>query len=498
MKKLLAIILTVTMMLSLSSSLAEGKTWTNDENSELTILCITDNIPNENNMVLEKLRELTGVKLNIIAVMGEDYPTKLNAMIAAGDVPDIFYCPSLTDSIAFKEAGIIANMEDVLNAVAPNVIEETKDIIRSVQVNKDGIYMVPNANIGYPTNLCIRTDWLANLGLEMPTDLDSFAKVMHAFTYDDPDKNGKDDTFGLCWYWGAFTGKNEAFSTIFGAYGIPKCRPIELDGKVTTWVKHPKFMDAMKYIRALVDDGVGEPEYMTLVQLDAFAKLWNGVAGAIEWECVGPTNNWMPGRYTEDPVPTFDFAVLKGPDGEYGSAAIIPSLASGWMFSATSKNLEGAAKVANFCMSEKGSELLRLGVEDVMWKWVDKENGKIEYLGEYADSATIRANGGYVYWRMFIPKNNAQDRTLNKQTQEGVALARTMMIDWCNIQGVMESQVQYGADMDQVINEMLAELLTCDVSEMDAVYEEYIAEWENAGGKAWEDEATALWAEENK
>ena len=45
---------------------------------------------------------------------------------------------------------------------------------------------------------------------------------------------------------------------------------------------------------------------------------------------------------------------------------------------------------------------------------------------------------------------------------------------------------------------MLAELLTCDVSEMDAVYEEYIAEWENAGGKAWEDEATALWAEENK
>ena len=48
--------------------------------------------PNENNMVLEKLRELTGVKLNIIAVMSEDYPTKLNAMI-----------PGLTEKAAAAE-----------------------------------------------------------------------------------------------------------------------------------------------------------------------------------------------------------------------------------------------------------------------------------------------------------------------------------------------------------------------------------------------------------
>lgn len=321
---------------------------------------------------------------------------------------------------------------------------------------------------------------------------------MHAFTYDDPEQNGENDTFGLSWYWKGFTRANEAFSTIFGAYGIPKFRPIEVDGKVTTWVKHPKFLEAMKYIKSLIDDGVCEPEYMTIAENDAFGKLWNGVSGAIEWECVGPTNNWMPGRYTEDPAPTFDFAVLTGPDGEYGTAAVYPTYSEGWAFSSTCKNLEGAAKLANFCMSEEGSELLRLGIEGVMWQWVDKENGQIEYLGEYADSATIRVNGGYVYWQMFTPKNNAQDRTLNKQTQEGVALARSVMIDWVNIQEELESRNLYGADMDQVINEMPAELFTTDVDEMEDVYQEYITEWENVGGKAWEDEITAIWVAQNK
>ncbi|MBQ8081715.1 MAG: extracellular solute-binding protein [Clostridia bacterium] len=160
MKKLIAMMLTVMMLASLGAAFAEGKTWTDDETIELTILCKTDNIPNENNMVLEKLREVTGVKLNIIPALTADYTTKLNAMIAAGDVPDIFYCMSLTDAVAFKEAGLLANMEDVLNAVAPNVIEETKDILGHVAVNNDGVYMVPNARLTTrPTSASAPTGW---------------------------------------------------------------------------------------------------------------------------------------------------------------------------------------------------------------------------------------------------------------------------------------------------------------------------------------------------
>ena len=43
----------------------------------------------------------------------------------------------------------------------------------------------------------IRKDWLENLGLEEPKTIDEFYNVLKAFTKDDPDGNGKDDTYGL-------------------------------------------------------------------------------------------------------------------------------------------------------------------------------------------------------------------------------------------------------------------------------------------------------------
>ena len=45
--------------------------------------------------------------------------------------------------------------------------------------------------------MVIRQDWLDNLGLEAPTTMDEFEAVIKAFTEEDPDGNGKNDTFGF-------------------------------------------------------------------------------------------------------------------------------------------------------------------------------------------------------------------------------------------------------------------------------------------------------------
>lgn len=45
--------------------------------------------------------------------------------------------------------------------------------------------------------MIIRQDWLDNLGLEAPTNMDEFEAVIKAFTEDDPDGNGKNDTYGF-------------------------------------------------------------------------------------------------------------------------------------------------------------------------------------------------------------------------------------------------------------------------------------------------------------
>lgn len=473
--------------------------WTSDNDEEITIMLFGDNTPDADNIVLQELEKQTNTKISIIYLPFNDYKTKLGTMIASGTVPDIFYCSSLADAADYKKNGLLANVEELLTEKAPNVMVDTKDMIYDVSVNQDGIYLVPSPAREWGDNINIRTDWLNNLGLEMPDDLESFREVMHAFTYDDPDGDGQKDTYGYTFNLDNLTqNSGRAFQNIFGAYGIPKGKTIELeDGTVTSWVKHPKFLEAISYIKSLIDDGVTEPDYVTIPQMDMFGKLWTGVAGCMEFECVGPTNNWMPVRYTEDPVPTFDFPIVKGPDGQSGVPAVYPDLTSGWVFSANCKNLEGAARIADFCMSPEGSDLLFLGVEDVMYRWIDKEKGQFEYLDQYKDNATHRAAGGFCYWLLFKPSDNAQYRTLNEQTREGVKQAWDQGIDWAYITSPSQVRIDCGADMDQVINEMIAELLSTK-EDLQTIYDSYIEEWENVGGSDWEAEATEQWKEQNQ
>ena len=43
----------------------------------------------------------------------------------------------------------------------------------------------------------IRKDWLAKLGLKEPQTVDDLYTIAKAFTEQDPDGNGKKDTYGL-------------------------------------------------------------------------------------------------------------------------------------------------------------------------------------------------------------------------------------------------------------------------------------------------------------
>ena len=464
-----------------------------EEPVEISILMSGDNTPAADNIVLQELGKRTNTKINMTYVPIADLATKKSTLAAANSLPDIF--PTGGDeAIEFRDGGLLADVGDLVNQYGPNIIANVGENLTRSPINEGGIYLILNARLKYVKQLCMRTDWLENLGMELPTDLDSLYDVLYAFTYNDPDGDGVDDTFGLC-----ADANPSIFATIFGAYGIPVGKNIELeDGTITTWVKHPKFLEAMEYLNKLNKDGLIEPDWATIPRMDMFAKLWNGVAGAIEWECVGPTNNWIPMRYTEDPPPTFDFPIIKGPDGSYGTPAAVPDLLNGWAFSSNCKNLEAAVKLANYCMSEEGNELLYLGIEGVRYTWIDKENGEYELLGEYKDLATHRAAGGYCYWWLFAPKNNTELRTLNKQTQEGVALAHKIALQHPYIVATLETRTEYGADMDQVINEMYVELLDAD-GDLKPIYDSYIAAWEEVGGKEWEAEATAAWkAQEGK
>ncbi|GHT56943.1 lipoprotein LipO [Spirochaetia bacterium] len=456
---------------------------------KVTILLEGDTNPNAQNIVLDELGKKTNTVIDMIYTAAGEYGSKLSILVAGGTPPDIFRANSNTAQ-EFIDAGLLADVSKYLDTLGPNILADVGNVLYQCQVNKNGVYMIPDGNIYYAMNLCMRTDWLKNLGMDLPTDLNSLYKVYYAFTYNDPDGNGKKDTFGLA----ANTFPDmKAFASIFGAFGIPhNSTIIQDDGTLTTWVKHPQYLDAVTYIRRLIADGLVEPDWVTIPAMDMFAKLWNGVAGAIEWECYGPTNNWMPVRYTEAVTPTFGFPIIRGPDGKHGVRKQFPSLGSGTVISSKA-NIEAAIRIADFCKTPEGSDLLFLGVEDVMYRWTDKVDGKYEYLGKYTDLTTHRAEGGFVYGGLFPPRDNAQWRTLNKQSREGSELAWSEGLDnTANVIADLKTWVEYGPEMNQIVREMYAQLLTTK-EDLRTVYNRFLREWEVAGGIEWEKEVNAAW-----
>ena len=77
--------------------------------------------------------------------------------------------------------------------------------------------------------LIYRKDWADNLGLSAPKTVDEFYEMARAFSEDDPDGNGKNDTIGL-------TDRSDlifgVFKTIASWHGTPNNWG-EKDGRTT-------------------------------------------------------------------------------------------------------------------------------------------------------------------------------------------------------------------------------------------------------------------------
>ena len=387
-------VITMAVVLLLSATLASagaaGEGAPADVIPVVTAIHSVATTPADENAVLQEIEARTGIRYVPVHVAGGDYITKFNSMIASRSVPDVFSVGTVADQEKYRENGLLLALDELLAQHGPNILADKGGVIRN-GINAEGtIWGIPRPG-WYPNNFAIRSDWLDNLGMELPTDLDSLYEVLRALTYDDPDGDGQQDTIGL----GLYLSQRVCWGSIFAAFGIPAFYPIYQDGVVTSFLLHENYLDAIRYYRRLYREGLMEPDFATLTALPTFEKLWNGIYGSLDFTAVGTTNNWI-GRYNEDPIPTFDFALIKGPEGHGGSLAMYGTEITS--VNAASEAAEDAVKLMDYFHTDDGNQLLYFGIEGTYYRWLHKEAGKFEYLEPYNDSATQRTAGGWVYW----------------------------------------------------------------------------------------------------
>lgn len=158
----------------------------------------------ENNVWAKAFQDELGIKVkyNWIATTNDDATQKLNVMIASGDLPDFFGVTPIQLK-QLVDAGMVEDLSDLYSKYATPLTKkflegEGPEQLNSAKFNGK-LMAIPSggSSIDGAPLLWVRTDWLKKLNLTEPKTMQDVYKIAEAFTKQDPDGNGKNDTFGL-------------------------------------------------------------------------------------------------------------------------------------------------------------------------------------------------------------------------------------------------------------------------------------------------------------
>ena len=158
----------------------------------------------QNNSAYAMWEEVMGIHVeNQILAPSGSMTEKLQLAIGSNDIPD-FAIVDATMMASLIKNDMVEDMTDVYETWATDdlkqLTEQNDKGLFAPVTNSDGRYMgipVPNTlGDSYPI-MWIRQDWLDALGLEAPKTMDEALDIAIKFATEDPDGNGKADTYGL-------------------------------------------------------------------------------------------------------------------------------------------------------------------------------------------------------------------------------------------------------------------------------------------------------------
>lgn len=270
--------------------------------------------------------------------------------MAANELPD-FFVVSRPVWIDLVKAGLVADVTDCY-AKMPHRTEIMFDDDAIAYSSMDGRsygFSTPSS-ISKNEGFVIRKDWLDKLGLDIPKTTDELFDVMYAFTYNDPDGNGKDDTYGF----GAFveTGTSyeiypgRRFEPILGAFSSEGTWDMTADN-FGLQIRQPEYYDFMVYLKKMIDAGVIDPTWMAYKK-DDFRASWKQGKFGIMRENGGALhgeNNYAP---FDKNFPDGDWIVIDPPTGPSGHSSVGPSVRNMRIWS-VSADAADAGKLDKIC-----------------------------------------------------------------------------------------------------------------------------------------------------
>lgn len=241
----------------------------------------SDSTPDMSNEWYSYIRENLGVNLEVNFVPTLSYVDKITTTIASRELPMVI----AANSSVLQNQGILNMLEDGEFWDLTEIIKEYPNLYEFVGEDRWSTSAIEGVNWGIPrlrvlprNGAVIRQDWLDQLGLEMPTTFDELYDVLYAFTYNDPDGNGVDDTYGVvtCSASRSWNG----FQTLAVALGAPNTWEYA-DGTMIPDFGQEEYLEALTFFKRLYDDGIMNQNFNEITAEDRKTEYMSGKYGMI-------------------------------------------------------------------------------------------------------------------------------------------------------------------------------------------------------------------------
>ena len=451
------------------------------------------------------IRDELGINLHLTVLPSsdQDQNVKIQAAGAGNNLPDVFLVqrPVLINLV---NQGLIAPLDEDFFAAMPTRTAKYHDADSINHATIDGTcwgMAVPAESVGIEF-LCVRQDWLDNLGLEVPTTLDEFFDVMYAFTYDDPDGNGLDDTYGF----GAFIESNATLKgypgsrlwPIMGAFNVPGLWDFHRDNLGLSLL-NPDFYDFMQFMKKCIDAGVIDPNWLSYKKDDFRAAWKQGRFGMMyeQWAALSAEANYAP---FDANFPDGEWKVINPPEGPDGYA-YTGALDKTYRIYAVSQRAAEAGKLPyieklfEWMGTDEAYYLLGYGVEGE--NYVLDENGQVSTEG-LGDNAFTGGQGQVMTQLRNMVFFNTPDETAVRFPDYVCANSGKTMspVSYCIAASEVPWKMAVGSgimptpnsDVQRFMEQGLAEFFSGQRELTPENWQSFIDDFMRMGGEAWNQE----------
>lgn len=450
MRKIAALVLAAVMAIpAVSGCKSESKTKQKTA-APMTVDWLAYNTygqPDESSPLIQAAEKKYNLKFNFWFVDDQQWNQVLGVKLASGNMPDMLKIPDTSVIPQYVSMGVLTPVTDSMMKKLSNLDKALKKYA-GTDYNLDAMYkgkqyVIKNPLLSgsYPTVVVWRTDWLKNVGISsMPTSIGDWETALLKFRNEDPDKDGKQDTYGI---------SNTVIGAVFGAYGgIPLKEYRGTGNQFMFWVKksnqytleaiQPEMKEALTTLAKWYKEGIIDPEFITgentggyWAESQAFENGRIGVTG------MDLSTHWNPPLYTGGAAgadyttflkanpsakfgETFDIGKPPvGPSGKSGTYCWGTVSTSGFAFTtklAKDQNkMNTVLKMLNDYMGdEKTYDYCKIGIEGTHYT-VDSSTGQISATPAYSSTGTATKAGVGV----LSPFNNPDfDKKMNPLTYQ--------------------------------------------------------------------------------